>query len=40
MTLTQDSAFIGRGTDPRRAIDALERLWVSSIWGGAGLGNN
>jgi len=33
MTLSHDSAFIGRGTDPNRAIDALERLWVSAIWG-------
>ncbi len=33
MTLTQDSAFVGRGGDPSRAIDALERLWVSAIWG-------
>jgi hypothetical protein len=40
MTLTQDSAFVGRGTDPQRAIDALERLWVSSIWGGAHLATN
>ncbi|RDH79464.1 TetR/AcrR family transcriptional regulator [Mycolicibacterium moriokaense] len=34
MTLTQDSAFVGRDTDPGRAVDALERLWVSAIWGG------
>jgi AcrR family transcriptional regulator len=33
MTLTHDSAFVGRGTDPNRAVDALERLWVSAIWG-------
>jgi AcrR family transcriptional regulator len=38
MTLTHDSAFVGRGTDPRRAVDALERLWVSAIWGGSDLG--
>ena len=37
MTITQDSAFVGRGSDPTRAIDALERLWVSAIWGGAEL---
>lgn len=33
MTITQDSAFVGRGEDPKRAVDALERLWVSAIWG-------
>jgi AcrR family transcriptional regulator len=37
MTLTQDSAFVGRGTDPRRAVDALEALWVAAIWGSAEL---
>ena len=37
MTLTQDSAFVGRGGDPRRAIDALEKLWVAGIWGGTNL---
>ena len=35
MTLTQDSAFVGRDGDAKRAIDALERLWVAGIWGGA-----
>lgn len=33
MTVTKDSAFVGRGTDPSRAVDAVERLWVSAIWG-------
>ncbi|KUI00856.1 TetR/AcrR family transcriptional regulator [Mycobacterium sp. IS-3022] len=33
MTLTQDSTFVGRGIDPNRAIDALERLWVAAFWG-------
>lgn len=33
MTLTQDSTFVGRGIDPHRAIDALERLWVAAFWG-------
>jgi AcrR family transcriptional regulator len=33
MTIAQDSAFVGRSTDPGRAVDALERLWVSAIWG-------
>jgi len=37
MTLTHDSAFVGRGTDPNRAVDALERLWVSAIWGRSAL---
>jgi AcrR family transcriptional regulator len=39
MTLTHDSAFVGRGTDPNRAVDALERLWVSAIWGHTALRN-
>src|SRR5215213_4492390 len=33
MTLTHDSTFVGRGDDPERAVDALERLWISAIWG-------
>jgi AcrR family transcriptional regulator len=37
MTLTQDSAFVGRGGDPKRAIAALEKLWVAGIWGGTNL---
>jgi hypothetical protein len=37
MTLTQDSAFVGRGGDLKRAIDALEKLWVAGIWGGTNL---
>jgi AcrR family transcriptional regulator len=37
MTLTQDSAFVGRGGDPKRAIAALEKLWVAGIWGGSNL---
>jgi AcrR family transcriptional regulator len=39
MTLTQDSAFVGRGGDVGRAVDALERLWVAAIWGRSDLGN-
>jgi len=39
LTLTHDSAFIGRGQDPARAIDVLERLWVSGLWGGSELRN-
>jgi AcrR family transcriptional regulator len=37
MTLTQDSAFVGRGGDLKRAIDALEKVWVAGIWGGTNL---
>jgi hypothetical protein len=37
MTLTHDSAFVGRGTDPGRAVDTLERLWVSAFWGSSHL---
>jgi AcrR family transcriptional regulator len=37
MTLTHDSAFVGRGADPDRARDALERLWISAIWGSSEL---
>jgi AcrR family transcriptional regulator len=33
-TLTQDSAFVGRGEDTARAVDIVERLWVSALWGG------
>src|SRR5690348_951391 len=33
MTLTQDSTFIGRGQDPARAIEIVERLWLSAFWG-------
>jgi AcrR family transcriptional regulator len=32
-TLSHDSAFVGRGEDPARAIDIVERLWVSAFWG-------
>jgi hypothetical protein len=35
MTLTHDSAFVGRGDDPDRAVDVLERLWVYGLWGGS-----
>src|ERR1700754_1376031 len=36
MTLTQDSAFVGRGTGPNRAVDALAGLGVSAMWGRSG----
>jgi AcrR family transcriptional regulator len=32
-TLTQDSAFVGRGEDSARAIEIVERLWLSAFWG-------
>ncbi|MCV7222173.1 TetR/AcrR family transcriptional regulator [Mycolicibacterium elephantis] len=34
MTLTHDSAFIGRGSDPARAVEVVERLWLYGLWGG------
>ena len=38
MTLSRDSAFVGRGSDPGRAVDVLERLWLTALWGGSELG--
>jgi AcrR family transcriptional regulator len=32
-TLTQDSAFVGRGQDSARAVEIVERLWLSAFWG-------
>jgi AcrR family transcriptional regulator len=32
-TLTQDSAFVGRGEDSARAVEIVERLWLSAFWG-------
>ncbi|WP_193043600.1 TetR/AcrR family transcriptional regulator [Mycolicibacterium baixiangningiae] len=37
MTLTQDSAFVGRGEDPARAVEVVERLWLYALWGGSDL---
>ncbi|MBU9764345.1 TetR/AcrR family transcriptional regulator [Mycobacterium sp. TNTM28] len=34
MTLSHDSAFVGRVTDPARALDVVERLWLNALWGG------
>jgi AcrR family transcriptional regulator len=34
MTLTHDSAFVGRGQDPARAVEMVERLWLNALWGG------
>ena len=35
MTLSGDSAFVGRSDDPGRAIDIVERLWLTALWGGS-----
>lgn len=35
MTLSHDAAFVGRGTDPRRSVEVLERLWLNALWGNA-----
>jgi len=32
MTLTHDSTFVGRGSAPERAIEIVERLWMSALW--------
>jgi AcrR family transcriptional regulator len=37
MTLSCDSAFVGRGEDPARAVDVVERLWLNALWGGSDL---
>jgi AcrR family transcriptional regulator len=34
-TLSSDSAFVGRGENPGRAVDVVERLWLSALWGDA-----
>ena len=34
MTLTHDSSFIGRGEDPARAVEIVERLGLNALWGG------
>ncbi|HZA09724.1 TetR/AcrR family transcriptional regulator [Mycobacterium sp.] len=36
MTLSHDSAFVGRGDDPGRALTIVERLWLTALWGGSG----
>ncbi len=33
MTLMHDSTFVGRGEDPKRSVEIVERLWLNSIWG-------
>ncbi|AFM16565.1 transcriptional regulator [Mycolicibacterium chubuense NBB4] len=37
MTLAHDSAFVGRDQDPERAVEIVERLWLSGLWGGENL---
>jgi AcrR family transcriptional regulator len=32
-TLMHDSAFVGRGEEPSRAVEVVERLWLSAFWG-------
>ncbi|MDT5336704.1 MAG: hypothetical protein QOD90_2209 [Mycobacterium sp.] len=34
LTLSNDSAFVGRNDDSARAVEVLERLWMSALWGG------
>ena len=34
MTLAHDSAFVGRNQDPAGAVEIVERLWLSALWGG------
>ena len=34
LTLSHDSAFVGRATDPARALEVVERLWLNALWGG------
>jgi AcrR family transcriptional regulator len=34
MTLSRDSAFVGRRSDPLSAVKVLERLWLNALWGG------
>jgi AcrR family transcriptional regulator len=32
-TLRHDSNFVGRGDDPARAVNIVERLWLNALWG-------
>lgn len=34
LTLSGDTAFVGRGTDSARAIEVLEQLWLNALWAG------
>ncbi|WP_283606404.1 TetR/AcrR family transcriptional regulator [Mycolicibacterium poriferae] len=33
MTLSHDSAFVGRDQDPARAVEIVQRLWQYGLWG-------
>lgn len=35
LTLSHDSGFVGRGDDPARAVEVVERLWLYGLWGGS-----
>ena len=35
LTLSGDSAFVGRDDDAARAVEVLERLWLNALWGAA-----
>lgn len=35
LTLSGDSAFVGRADDAARAVEILERLWLNALWGAA-----
>lgn len=39
MTLAHDSAFVGRNQDPADAVEIVERLWLSALWGGSDSGS-
>ncbi|MBJ7336192.1 TetR/AcrR family transcriptional regulator [Mycolicibacterium sp.] len=34
LTLSNDTAFVGRDDDAARAVEVLERLWLNALWGG------
>ena len=34
MTLAHDTAFVGRNQDAAGAVEVVERLWFSALWGG------
>jgi hypothetical protein len=33
MTLSHDSAFVGRDQDPSHAVEIVQRLWQYGLWG-------
>lgn len=35
LALSGEPTFVGPGGDPRRVVAILERLWLTSLWGGA-----